>query len=74
MANEEFENDVGHLSRQNMIDLVLNKSPKIQRMQPKYKNKGEDDFSTKDKLANLLEKKVETAIEVQEIAQHEIQV
>lgn len=58
MANEEIANDVGHLTRQDMIDIVLNKNIKVEHTEPTFKNKGEENFSVKDKLSSFIERKI----------------
>jgi len=50
-----------------MINLVLNKSPQLER-KATFVNKGEENFSAKDKLANFIERKMETTLEVEELA------
>ena len=37
-------------------------------------NRGEEKFSTKDKILNFMERKMETTFEVEDIAQYEVQV
>ena len=74
MANEEAANEVGHLSKEDMIDIVLNKSPKLHNASSPKINKGEENFSVKDKLANFMERKIETTLELEDLAQVDIQV
>lgn len=56
-----------------MLDLVLNKGLK-EEPSPAFKNKGEENFALKDKIDNLLERKIHAAIEVDELATYDIQV
>ena len=56
-----------------MLDLVLNKSLK-EEPSPAFKNKGEENFTPKDKIVNLMERKIHAAIEVDELATYDIQV
>jgi hypothetical protein len=71
MANEEVANDVGHLTRQDMLDLVLNKGLR-EEPAPAFKNKGEENFAAKDKIVNLLDRKIRAEIEVDELATYDI--
>jgi hypothetical protein len=43
-----------------MLDLVLNKSLK-EEPSPAFKNKGEENFTPKDKIVNLMERKIHAA-------------
>jgi hypothetical protein len=74
MANEDIANDVGHLSRQDMLDRVMNHHVKTEQSVAALKNKGEENFTAKDKLANILDRKFLTAFEVEDVAQYDVQV
>ena len=56
-----------------MLDLVLNKGLK-EEPDPTFKNKGEESFAPKDKIVNYIDRKIHTAIEVDELATYDIQV
>jgi hypothetical protein len=56
-----------------MLDLVLNKSLK-EETSPHFRNKGEEDFTLKDKIVNHMDRKIHAAIEADELATYDIQV
>jgi hypothetical protein len=54
-----------------MLDLVLNKGLR-EEPAPAFKNKGEENFAAKDKIVNLLDRKIRAEIEVDELATYDI--
>ena len=73
MANEDYTNTVGHLTKQELVDLLMSKNQKADSISP-AKNSGEEKFTMRDKMRTFIESKVVAACELDEIASHDVQV